>query len=103
MLGGSENVSFRDLLALIDDAAGVRPRWVVPLPVPVALTVGRAALLLARLGGPALITPEWIRTFLEDRRADIGSAVEDLGYAPRTLRDGLGETIAWLRREGYVR
>ena len=102
MLGGEENVSFKGLLELVADVAGVRPRLVFPLPTPVAFAVGQAGLLLARLGGPALITPEWIRTFLEDRRANIESAREDLGYAPRTLREGLEETIAWLRREGHV-
>ena len=103
LLGGGENVSFADFLLQVAAAAGVRPRWVVRLPVPIAMTVGRAALLLARLGGPALITPEWIRTLLEDRRADIGPAKHDLGYEPRSLEDGLKETIAWLRNEGYVR
>ncbi len=103
MLGGRENISFTDFLVQVAAAGGVRPRWVMPFPVPIALTIGSAALLLARLGGPALITPEWIRTLLEDRRADIGLAENDLGYAPRSLEDGLTDTIAWLRSEGHIR
>jgi farnesol dehydrogenase len=99
---GGENLSLRDLLNLVAEVAEARPRWVIPLPTPMALTVGHASLLLARLGGPSLITPEWIRTFLEDRRVDIGPTREALGYHPRPVREGLTETIGWLRREGYV-
>jgi len=103
VLGGPENVSFRDFLASAAAAAGTGPRWVIPVPVPMAVYVARAAVLLARLGGPPLITPEWVRSFLEDQRADIGPAQTDLGFAPRTLHDGLTDTIDWLRAEGYVR
>jgi nucleoside-diphosphate-sugar epimerase len=99
---GGENRSLRDLLSLVAEVAEVPARRVIPLPTPVALAIGHASLLLARLGGPALLTPEWIRTFLEDRRVDIGPARNELGYHPRPLREGLTETVQWLRREGCV-
>jgi nucleoside-diphosphate-sugar epimerase len=99
---GGENLSLRKLLNLVAEVAEVHPRRVIPLPTPAALAIGHASLFLARLGGPALLTPEWIRTFLEDRRVDNGRTREELGYRPRPLREGLAETIQWLRREGYV-
>ena len=101
LLGG-ENITFRDFLGLVAELSGVR-RWVIPLPARVGMLMGSASVLWARMGGRALLTPEWVRTFLEDRRADIGPARQELGYAPRSLREGLTQTIAWLRREGYVR
>ena len=73
-----------------------------PTPRRLGMLLGSASVLWARMGGKALLTPEWVRTFLEDRRAEIGPAREELGYAPRSLRDGLAETVAWLRAEGYV-
>ncbi len=99
---GGENIAFRDLLELVGELAGVR-RWVVPLPPAAALLAAGVAVQWARVSGRALITPQWVRTFFEDRRADIGRARGDLGYAPRSLRDGLRQTIAWLRDSGYVR
>jgi nucleoside-diphosphate-sugar epimerase len=94
LLGG-ENVSFRAFLALVGELGG-RRRRVMALPMPVALAAAHAAEWWGRLGGIAPLTPSWVRVFLEDRRGDIGPAQADLGYAPRPLRAGLTETIAWL-------
>jgi nucleoside-diphosphate-sugar epimerase len=94
LLGG-ENRSFRDFLALVGELGGVRRR-VMALPMPAALGVAHVAEWWGRLGGAAPLTPGWVRVFLEDRRGDIGPAQADLGYAPRPLRTGLTETIAWL-------
>jgi farnesol dehydrogenase len=99
ILGGQENVSFRDFLRLVGDVAG-RRRRTVALPSAIALTVAGAAQTWARLGGSTSITPGWIRVFLEDRRVDITASRKDLDYNPRTLRSGLAETIDWLRANG---
>jgi nucleoside-diphosphate-sugar epimerase len=95
---GGDNASFDEFLALVAELGDVRYRT-VPLPPAVALGVARVAEGWGRLGGTAPFTARWVRTFLEDRRADIGPARRDLGYRPRTLRDGLAETIRWLREE----
>ncbi len=93
---GGENASFRRLLELAGEVAGVR-RGVVALPPALAMAAAHAAALWGRLGGRPPITPGWVRVFLEDRRADIALARQELGYAPRPLRQGLAETIAWLQ------
>ncbi len=93
---GGENVSLRDLLGLASEIAGVRPR-VVRIPPWTGLAVAGIAELAGVFGGTPFITRGWLRTFLEDRRVDIGPARRDLGYEPRPLREGLAETIAWLR------
>jgi nucleoside-diphosphate-sugar epimerase len=67
------------------------------LPAGAALATARAAELWGRLGGTAFITPGWVRVFLEDRRVDLEPERRALGYRPRLLRQGLAETIAWLR------
>ncbi len=98
---GGENASFRAFLDLVSDVADVR-HLTVPLPRSVAMSVARLAETWGRVGGTAAITRGWIRIFLEDRRVDIEPARRDLGYEPRSLRDGLAETIGWLggnRRE----
>lgn len=97
LLGG-ENASFRALLDLVAELGGVRRRTLALAPT-VAFALARAAELWGALGGTAPITREWVRVFLEDRRGDIAPARGDLGYAPRPLREGVAETIAWLREQ----
>lgn len=92
---GGENVSFAAFLAMVERITGVH-RHVAALPRPAALGIGAMGELWGRLGGTSPITRGWVRAFLEDRRVDIGPAREELGYAPRSLRAGLEETIAWL-------
>jgi farnesol dehydrogenase len=95
---GGENATFAGLLARVDAIAGIH-RWVVPLPPALAVGVGAAAEWWGRVTGTAPFTARWVRSLLEDRRAAVASAMHDLGYAPRSLDQGLQETIAWLRSQ----
>jgi nucleoside-diphosphate-sugar epimerase len=92
---GGENISVQGFLRLVSELAGAERRM-VSLPAAMALAAARVAEAWGYLGGTAPITPAWVRVFLEDRRADIAPAKDVLGYAPRSLREGLAETIAWL-------
>jgi farnesol dehydrogenase len=95
---GGDNASFEEFLAVVAELGAVR-RQTVPLPPAVALGVARVAEAWGRLGGIAPITRRFVRVFLEDRRADLTPARQDLGYRPRALRDGLATTIRWLREQ----
>lgn len=97
VLGGRENVSFPGLLEETARLARVR-RVVLPIPPEAALLAGRLGELWGVLTGSTSLTRRWVRVFLEDRRVDIGPASRELGYAPRRLADGLGETVRWLQR-----
>jgi farnesol dehydrogenase len=96
VLGGPENVTLLEYLALAADLAGVPRRRLLPLPPALGVAFARASVRLGGFGGIPAITPGWVRTFLESRTADIEPARRDLGYAPRTLREGLAGTVAWL-------
>jgi farnesol dehydrogenase len=102
ILGGPENASIADLLRLLDELAGVH-HLVLRLPKRAAFAYAHAAELWGHLGGSVILTPGWVRTFLEDHRVDIGPARREIGYRPRSLRQGTAETIAWLRRAGHVK
>jgi farnesol dehydrogenase len=99
MLGGAENVSFRQFLELVADISGSRRRT-IPLPTKAAMTVARGSEALTHLGIAASITPGWVRVFLEDRRVDITASRNELGYQPRPLREGIAQTVHWLRGNG---
>ena len=95
LLGG-ENRSLRGLLELVGTLSGVRRRVVV-VPRTAALAAAHAALLWGRMGGTAPITPDWMRSWFDDQRVHPSAGTHELGYRPRTLEQGLRETIAWLR------
>jgi nucleoside-diphosphate-sugar epimerase len=96
VLGGPENVDVRGFLAQAAEVAGIRPRHLLPMPPAVAVLYARLSLLMGGFDGAPAITPSWVRTLLESRTADIEPARREIGYAPRTLREGLAETVAWL-------
>ena len=74
----------------------------VRLPTAAAMVVARATELWGHLGGKFVVPRGWVRVLLEDRRVDIEAATRDLGYRPRSLADGLRETIAWLGSSGLA-
>lgn len=98
---GGEDASFRQFLYLVSEIAG-RSRHVTALPPRLGLILATGAEWWGRLGGRPGLTPGWVRVFLEDRRADLTAARQDLGYGPRGLRPGLTETIHWLRTMAMV-
>ena len=98
LLGG-ENASFRAFLELVGELGGGRRR-VATLHPALALAAAGAAEVWGWLGGSVPLTRDWVRVFLEDRRGDVTPARQDLGYAPRSLRAGVAETIAWLGARG---
>jgi farnesol dehydrogenase len=95
LLGG-DNISFRGFLETVARVSGVRRR-VLAIPWRAGMGLGAAGEFWGRLGGSPSLTRGWIRVFLEDRRADISAAQRDLGYRPRSLEQGLSQTLCWLR------
>ena len=93
---GGENSSLRGLLNLAGDISGIR-RPLVGIPRGAAMAAAHAAVLWGRVGGSTPITPAWLRTYFTDQRVSSEAASRELSYRPRSLRQGLEETIAWLR------
>jgi farnesol dehydrogenase len=92
---GGENASLRGYLDAITEASGVRRRTVA-LPPQLALAAAYLCALWGRLGGEPSLTPDWLNNFLEHRPIDIASSRRDLGYRPRSLREGVRQTLVWL-------
>jgi len=99
---GGEDATLAELFALVRDMTGHAPPR-LRLPYGVASAIGRAQWLWAEATGhvPQLTHGE-VGVFREHWACDSTKAVERLGYRPRPLAEGLGETIGWLRREGLV-
>jgi nucleoside-diphosphate-sugar epimerase len=57
----------------------------------------------AKLTGRApLITRGLVRKFNHHWRIHSGKAVRDLGYSPKTVRQGIKSTLEWLNEENIV-
>lgn len=99
---GGENATLAELFALVEEMTGHAPPR-VRLPYAVASALGRAQWLWAEATGhPPQLTHGEVGVFRQHWACDSTRAQERLGYVPRPLRQGLEETIAWLRAEGLV-
>ena len=86
IVAGPEAVTYRDFIALVAKAAGIRPRPVISLPAPVLMTAGAATRYLPRIPS---IAPTEIRRLLEDKAFDITPMENRLGLKSRSLEAGL--------------
>jgi nucleoside-diphosphate-sugar epimerase len=94
---GGENVTQAEFYRL----AGELGRMKVPshrMPDAVAKLAGAAMKLGAKLsGGVPKLTPDLVEIYRHDWAYDSSRAEREIGFRPRSLRDGLTETFAWLR------
>ena len=94
---GGENLTFNAFFAILAEATGKKR---LLLPVPEGLAYG-AAVVLERLGRLGLIepplTPGWVRTFFGDWLCTSALAEREIGYAPTPVKQGVAETVDWLR------
>lgn len=90
VIAGPEAVPYRDFVAAIAHAAGLRqPRFV---PVPAAALIAGSPLTL--LPGLPRIRGAEIRRLLEDKAFDIAHARAAFGFAPIGLAEGLRRTFS---------
>lgn len=95
---------WEEVIAGIGAAVGTRPR-VLPLPPVVLHFAAHADRTRARLTGrKPLLTPDRARDLVTpDWTCDDSRARRELGYASRIrLDDGLRETAAWYRAQGWL-
>jgi NAD+-dependent farnesol dehydrogenase len=95
-----ENRTLTELFALVEQLTAVAaPRRHIPFGV--ASLLGRAMWLWAELTGlPPQMTAGEVGVFREHWAYSSAKAERELGYRSRPLREGLAETIAWLRQSG---
>lgn len=97
-----ENVDMNGLFALLAELTGVpAPRRHIPYAVATALGVAMWA--WAELTGhPPQLTHQVVGVFREHWAYSSAKAERELGYRVTPLRQGLQETVAWLREQGAI-
>jgi farnesol dehydrogenase len=99
---GGENVTLGEFYALVEELTGV-PVPKRRLPDGLAKAAGALQKTWAKLTGttPAL-TPDLVEIYAHDWAFSSKTAEAALAYRPRTLREGMSQTVAWLREIGKL-
>ena len=98
-LPGAEPLTYLELVRTAAGALGRKPR-IVRLPLePVRLALAAAE----RLPLPLPIRSEQVLRLKEDKAYTYDKAKSELGYAPRSFREGIELEVARLRELGMVR
>ena len=90
-----ENASVATLLGILGEFTG-RRRLVFPISLGTARVVAALSTQSARLGATPIITRDWVDLLARDWPSFVDPATRALGYRPRSLADGVRETVAWL-------
>jgi nucleoside-diphosphate-sugar epimerase len=96
---GGENVRQDEFYRLVGEATGAK---IPSLRMPDWLAKTSGGLMKAWAlwtNGVPQLTPDLVEIYRHDWAFDSGRAVRELGYAPRSFRAGLAETVAWLRQQ----
>jgi uncharacterized protein YbjT (DUF2867 family) len=98
-LPGAEPLTYLELVRTAAGALGRKPR-IVRLPLE---PVRRSLVAAERLRLPLPIKSEQVLRIREDKAYPYDKAKRDLGYAPRSFREGVVLEVARLRELGMVR
>lgn len=103
ILAGAGFTTLNELVAIVADVAGV-PRPKVHLPVwPFWIAAAACEAACAPFGIDPPIYRRRVDFFTKSRAFDIGRARAEIGYRPEIgLRDGIGRTLEWYRRHGWI-
>lgn len=90
---GGENLSYREFFQAISEVIG-KKYMLIPLPYFVAVFVTSLMAAYAAITSTApLLTPKWVKRYLQDRGADLSKAQTELGYQVTPFREGVRQTL----------
>lgn len=99
---GGENASYDQFFDLIKSISGIHRR-LIHIPYPVIRSIAWLEDVKTNfLGARPMITSEWVKKLPYDWSKDISKAKSELGYHPRSLEEGLQNTIDWLKQTSQV-
>ena len=94
---GGENVSLHELVMLVNEISGIN-RKLFHVPYWVAKIAGLIDETRARMiGGTPVLTWKSVEIYRHSWTYSSEKAIRELGYSPRTLREGLELTFRWLQ------
>jgi nucleoside-diphosphate-sugar epimerase len=98
LLGG-ENLAYRQLFRLIGACLG-NQRRLFPVPRLVGFTYSTISTIAASWRGTSpRLTPSFTRKYFSNYPLSIQRAVDELGYRPKPVADGIRETCRWIQSQ----
>jgi nucleoside-diphosphate-sugar epimerase len=98
LLGGS-NLSFNEFFRILKETAGCR-HFLIRVPFSLGISLAAMMLTTAKLTGRMpMITPGHLKRYSRNWAVSIEKAGRELGYDPLEFREGLRETLAWLKKD----
>ena len=98
---GGENINYLQLFQFVRQFSGVRTK-LYKVPLWLMLFTAHAMKALARLTGrPPLIVPDLVRKFSHNWIVSSRKAMTELGYEARPAREGIKQTIQWIKNSPY--
>jgi nucleoside-diphosphate-sugar epimerase len=95
ILGGN-NISYSNFFQTLANISN-KKYIMFKFSKPLLMGISRVIVLFAKISGsPPLITPQYVRKYLQDWKVSSEKAEKELGYAITPLEKGLERTIAWL-------
>jgi dihydroflavonol-4-reductase len=100
---GGENLTFRQLLTLIAQEAGVPPPSIF-MPDAVVRLVGRVGDVVGRLSPDLFkyVNTAFLQALTLPAYVSSAKAERELGYRPRPVRLGIREALRWFQFEGML-
>lgn len=96
---GGENISYNQLFKLCRESSGLS-FTLYHIPLWLMLTAASAMGLWTRLTGvPPLILPGLVKKFNHNWIVSSEKAIRELGYKPRSAREGIADTVSWLSQQ----
>ena len=96
ILGGS-NVSYNDFFEILAQVSG-KKHIMFHFPLPVMMLISKFELFMAEtFGKKPLITPPWIKRYLQNRVITSKKAIDELSYTITPLPKAIDDTIQWLK------
>jgi dihydroflavonol-4-reductase len=100
---GGENLTYRELLTLCAEEAGVAPPK-VPLPDVAVKALGKFGDVVGRLSPDLFkhMNTAFLQALPLPAYQSSGKAMRELGYQPRPVRLGIREALRWFQEEGML-
>jgi nucleoside-diphosphate-sugar epimerase len=96
---GGENLTYNQFFKILSKLTG-KSRLLICVPFWLMIMLARMMELQARVTGiPPLITPPWIRKYLNHWNLSSEKAISQLGYKITSFNTGVTKTLIWLNNK----
>ena len=96
ILGGN-NVSYNEFFNILAKVSG-KKQFMVHFPLPLMMGISKFEFFMAEtFGKKPLITPPWVKRYLQNRPLSSQKSIKELTYAITPLPEAIQKTIDWLK------